>query len=450
MRAYNARSPRPRPRPWRRRRRRTPPPRRAPSDESKSKSKRPPRPRASTPARATPKSDAGARNTPRTARPARQDHRRGRRPPPAGVTAAAAAARTRARPPKTTGASLGPSPGVPWRVNANVARDVTDPISVAFAEAKRVKALEEARDARAAAARKRSSGGGGSKTRRPSTFRVSAVGAVEPARTVPRRSYPNFRDWLAAQTDLDAANAARDARLRAQREAMPAMLAGRDAPPGSDRAASAVASAAADARLSARAANAAGLKRADADGRLTVPDAAHDAVASAASPPPRVGAVHRSDGIVRRRPGVDGRPIRRARGGGEGARGRRAGGGGGGGVARGPGPFLSPLRSARRRRAERHAEAAYEDDALMRLVEEMETPKKGRSGSAAAASIGAASPRRPAPTGKASPGAPRAALRRAGPRTPEPRARRPRPREAPRRPGAASRWRFRKRRRRRR
>ena len=192
----------------------------APSDESKSKSKSKNPPSS--------KSEyARARDAEERRRRAEHAANRAPRAPkiiaaggvrlPAGVTTAAAAPRTRARLSKTTGASLGPSPGVPWRVNANVARDVTDPISVAFAEAKRVKALEEARDARAASARKKSSGGGGSKASRPSTFRVSAVGAVEPARTVPRRSYPNFRDWLAAQTDLDAANAARDARLGAAR-----------------------------------------------------------------------------------------------------------------------------------------------------------------------------------------------------------------------------------------
>ena len=264
---------------------------------------------------------------------------------------------------------------MPWRVNANVARDVTDPISVAFAEAKRVKALEEARDARAAAARKKSSGGGGSKARRPSTFRVSAVGAVEPARTVPRRSYPNFRDWLAAQTDLDAANAARDARLRAQREAMPAMLARRDAPPGSDRAASAVASAAADAkRLSARAANAAGLKRADADGRLTVPDAAHDAVASVASPPPALARfIALTESFVADPASTGDDPARRAAAEKALADAAREAAEE---AASLEGQVLSLLSAEEREAAafaERHAEAAYEDDALMRLVEEMET-----------------------------------------------------------------------------
>jgi len=81
----------------------------------------------------------------------------------------------------------GNAPG-PWRVNANVAHDVTDPVSVAFNDAKRAraKAALRAKEER--------------EKRDPAGLRAPRVD---------RSKYPSFKAWLDAQ-------AAHDARLRAQ------------------------------------------------------------------------------------------------------------------------------------------------------------------------------------------------------------------------------------------
>ena len=81
----------------------------------------------------------------------------------------------------------GNAPG-PWRVNANVAHDVTDPVSVAFNDAKRAraKAALRAKEER--------------EKRDPMGLRAPRVD---------RSKYPSFKAWLDAQ-------AAHDARLRAQ------------------------------------------------------------------------------------------------------------------------------------------------------------------------------------------------------------------------------------------
>lgn len=83
-----------------------------------------------------------------------------------------------------------PSPfaAVPWRVNANVAHDVTDPISVSFNEAKRARAKAElkAKEERL--------------KRDPNGVRGARVD---------RSKYPSFKAWLDAQAEHDA-------KLRAQ------------------------------------------------------------------------------------------------------------------------------------------------------------------------------------------------------------------------------------------
>ena len=315
-----------------------------------------------------------------------------------------------------------------------------------------MKALEEARDARAASARKRSSGGGGSKASRPSTFRVS-VGAVDPrercrgGRTPTSGTGSPRRRTSTRRTRRATRGSGRSARrcLRC----WPAATLRRDPtappPPSPPRRRT-------RRRLSARAANAAGLKRADADGRLTVPDAAHDAVASVASPPPALARfIALTESFVADPASTGDDPARRAAAEKALADAAREAAEE---AASLEGQVLSLLSAEEREAAafaERHAEAAYEDDALMRLVEEMETPKKGRSGArrrrrSAPRRLGA--PRR---RGKPRRGAtPRRSSASGSPDSRNPRARRPRPGEAPRRPGAASRWRFRKPRRRRR
>ena len=84
--------------------------------------------------------------------------------------------------------SPGPFAAVPWRVNANVAHDVTDPISVSFNEAKRARAKAElkAKEERA--------------KRDPNGIRGARVD---------RSKYPSFKAWLDAQAEHDA-------KLRAQ------------------------------------------------------------------------------------------------------------------------------------------------------------------------------------------------------------------------------------------
>ena len=99
-----------------------------------------------------------------------------------GAAKSAKQTRERSRP-----LSAGPLPGV-WRVNANVAHDVTDPISVSFNEAKR---------ARAAAARRAQA----------ERAKRDANGARAPR--VDRSKYPGFKVWLDARAE-------REARLRAQ------------------------------------------------------------------------------------------------------------------------------------------------------------------------------------------------------------------------------------------
>ena len=78
-----------------------------------------------------------------------------------------------------------PSPfaAVPWRVNANVAHDVTDPISVSFNEAKRARAKAElkAKEERL--------------KRDPNGVRGARVD---------RSKYPSFKAWLDAQAEHDA------------------------------------------------------------------------------------------------------------------------------------------------------------------------------------------------------------------------------------------------------
>ena len=78
-----------------------------------------------------------------------------------------------------------PSPfaAVPWRVNANVAHDVTDPISVSFNEAKRARAKAElkAKEERL--------------KRDPNGVRETRVD---------RSKYPSFKAWLDAQAEHDA------------------------------------------------------------------------------------------------------------------------------------------------------------------------------------------------------------------------------------------------------
>ena len=94
-----------------------------------------------------------------------------------GAAKSAKQTRERARP-----LSAGPLPGV-WRVNANVAHDVTDPISVSFNEAKR---------ARAAAARRAQA----------ERAKRDANGARAPR--VDRSKYPGFKVWLDARAEREA------------------------------------------------------------------------------------------------------------------------------------------------------------------------------------------------------------------------------------------------------
>jgi hypothetical protein len=197
-----------------------------------------------------------------------------------------------------------PSPfaAVPWRVNANVAHDVTDPISVSFNEAKRARAKAElkAKEERL--------------KRDPNGVRGARVD---------RSKYPSFKAWLDAQAEHDA-------KLRAQ---MPGYV-------DAARAANAKRREAAymeKVRLASGVPNAPGeskLEPSDVTSNLGGDFASNSSSANAA---PAVEPVHRADGGVRGRlvvakrfPGGTGAGADGMRRGG-GARSRRGGGGGGGG-----------------------------------------------------------------------------------------------------------------------
>jgi hypothetical protein len=113
----------------------------------------------------------------------------------AAAAAAAARAEPRSRPcsaepqrrMRAAPSSFGgfpPATGRVWRVNANVAHDVMDPISVSFNDAKRARAVAESRAREALV--KRDAG-------RARTVRID------------RSKYPSFKTWLEAQAKHDAA-----------------------------------------------------------------------------------------------------------------------------------------------------------------------------------------------------------------------------------------------------
>ena len=237
----------------------------------------------------------------------------------------------------------GNAPG-PWRVNANVAHDVTDPVSVAFNDAKRAraKAALRAKEER--------------EKRDPTGLRAPRVD---------RSKYPSFKAWLDAQ-------AAHDARLRAQM-------------PGYADAARAANAKRREAAYVAKARAASGVPNAPGERKMIVEDDAgrrSDVGTDVSRPRARLEPVHRADG------GVRGRLLGRLRlgalrgGSGEGADGVRRGGGARSRRAAAAAASRASLVADRRDEDEvaaaaaRVGEAAYEDEALLRQVAEVRTPTK--------------------------------------------------------------------------
>ena len=292
----------------------------------------------------------------------------------AGVVDAAArrAATRRAREAKAASASAGASSSPkPWRCNANVTHDVNDPISVQFQDARRLS--EKA----AAAARKTPAGKGRADGRR-----------------VNRAKYPSFRAWLDAQAAADVTSVARDAEIRA---AIPGLVEEAKAKIAEDRAAAY----AAKVNAAAEAAKAPAL---EAFIKLTesfVTDAGNAALGD----PAWREAAERALGPAAREAAREAAEVDRLR--------REAA------IAEGAlmgEEDTDAVAAAADAAAAASAESAYEDDALMRQVEEVETPTKQTQAAEAgiepatnenagpvAASTPPASPSR-ATFGKASPG----------------------------------------------
>ena len=243
------------------------------------------------------------------------------------VDAAARRDARRARAAKAASAVDASSAPIPWRCNANVTHDVNDPISVQFQDARR---LSE----RAAAASRRTPAGKG-----------RADG-----RRVDRAKYPSFRAWLDAQAAADVTSVARDAEIRA---AIPGLVEEAKAKIAEDRAAAR----AAKVNAAAEAAKAPALK---AFIKLTESFVTDEGNASLGDPAWREAA-ERALGPAAR----------------EAAREAAAIAEGADGVAEATvEDDADAVAAAAAAAAATSAESAYEDDALMRQVEEVETPKK--------------------------------------------------------------------------